>query len=89
MTAPPTLTGREIAIAATATRAVIDRQLAAAGIPFETWVVINLLGDEDEQPVQAVADQLVLNLRIAPTAALAVIDATRPPASPQAARSWY
>ena len=44
VTTAPALTGQDIGQAANATRAVLNRLLAATGTPFHGWVILNVLG---------------------------------------------
>lgn len=45
MTDAPTLTGQDIGAAARATGALLDRLLSATGTDFQSWIVLNVLGN--------------------------------------------
>jgi DNA-binding MarR family transcriptional regulator len=69
MTQTPTLTGQDIGRAHHATRAVLERRLAATGTAFEDWVVLNIVGGNGlEIEVDDVVRQVVLGLKISETA---------------------
>jgi DNA-binding MarR family transcriptional regulator len=69
MTQTPTLTGQDIGRAHHATRAVLERRLAATGTPFEAWIVLNIVGDNGpEIEVDDVVRRVVLGLKITETA---------------------
>ena len=79
MTPTPTapLTGRDINVAAIATRGVLDKTLADVGTPFTQWVIVNRLADEGgEEPRDAAIGAIVLNLRLSDVEAAAALDAT-------------
>ena len=77
-TPAPTLNGLVIGQAERATRAVLDRLLAANGTPFETWVAINLVdqagGEQDSDELIA---RMLDGLRIPEIDVWAAIDDAR------------
>jgi hypothetical protein len=65
-TTPPTLTSREVNLAALATRALLDRLLAQAEVPFESWLVLSQVATAAEEghdlPVAAVVERFTVDL---------------------------
>jgi len=75
MTTNPLLTGRDIGMAEKATRALLDRRLAEADLPFASWTVLYTLAAEPE-PVtrEELVRRLVYGLKIGEGEASAAVD---------------
>jgi DNA-binding MarR family transcriptional regulator len=75
MTSAPMLTGQDIGQAERATRALLDELLAATGLRFDQWVIVNLLATHDGAPERAAIETLVVRgLHIARDTACDEID---------------
>jgi DNA-binding MarR family transcriptional regulator len=81
MTTPitPILTGRDIGAAQRATRALLDRLLDAAGLPFDQWTVLFTIGGSGPLPASVLVQGQVEGLKVTPgvgrTTVAAVVDA--------------
>ncbi|WP_426571076.1 MarR family transcriptional regulator [Aquihabitans sp. McL0605] len=74
----PTLNGFIIGQAERATRALLDRLLDEVDTPFETWVVLNLLGQAGgTSPSDALIDRMVDGLRVGELDAWVAVDDAR------------
>jgi DNA-binding MarR family transcriptional regulator len=74
---PPILTGRDIGAAQKATGALLDRQLARVGLPFEEWTVLFTLNGTGPLPASELVGRQVDGLKITDAAARAVVDGMR------------
>ncbi|MFC4108595.1 hypothetical protein ACFOX0_22010 [Micromonospora zhanjiangensis] len=75
MSHPPSLNGQVIGQAEHATRAVLDRLLAGAGVDFHDWVALNLTATADAPLGRTrLADRMAGALKIDDGIALATID---------------
>jgi len=74
MTNPPTLSGQDIGQAARATNALLETLLTDAGLPFNTWVALNVLVTTGPQPRAALVQRLTHGLKIAADVAQAAVD---------------
>jgi hypothetical protein len=81
MTTPttPILTGRDIGAAQRATRALLDRVLNAAGLPFDQWTVLFTIGGSGPLRASVLAQGQVQGLKVPPdvgrTTVAAAVDA--------------
>jgi DNA-binding MarR family transcriptional regulator len=75
MTTTPILTGRDIGAAERATRALLDRLLDAAEVPFPEWTVLFTLSGSGPLPASALIERQVDGLKVTTDVAQATIDA--------------
>jgi DNA-binding MarR family transcriptional regulator len=75
--AVPVLSGRDINVAAFATRALLDRLIAESGLPFPRWTALNAIGSADEGAIArpTLVAQQAGALQVDPSTVEATVDA--------------